>query len=92
MSMEERCDGTADCQDGMDEENCKAFVTFTGYNKILVPVTNGNGTKLGLNISITIDDILEIDENVGNFKSKYTIFRSWYITHLTFKDLKRNPY
>ena len=38
MSMKERCDGTANCQDGLDEEKCKAFITFNGYNKMLLMV------------------------------------------------------
>ena len=90
VTIGERCDGKADCQDWSDEEGCKAFVTFAGYKKFLVPPPIGNETTLVMNISINIDEIITIDENNGFFEIKMTVVRNWFNTQLTYQNLKRN--
>ena len=72
-------------------KNVEFFTTFEGYNKLLVPPPTHNQTKFELTISIIIDDVLDIDENNGYFKIKYSIYREWYNTHIQFKNLKKNP-
>ena len=91
VSLEERCDGKTDCQDRSDEEDCKAFVTFNGYNKLFAPPPSENQTKLSINISINIDKIIDINENEGIFTTKWTLIRKWHNSQLTFQNLKRNP-
>ena len=50
------CDGKADCQDWLDEEECEAFITFQGYKKYFVPKPILIITTLVMNISISIDE------------------------------------
>ena len=89
--MDERCDGKIDCQDRSDEEECKVFITFKGYNKLLAPPPSGNETKLSIDLSIYIDKIIEINEIEGYFKTKTTFIRKWRNSQLTYQNLKKDP-
>ena len=89
LTMDKRCDGNQDCSDESDEKGCKLIKAFEGYNKFRVPVPLGGQTKFILNFSVSIDKIINIDENNGNFKIKMTIIRTWYNPHLKFLNVKR---
>ena len=91
MNLDERCDGKLNCKDRSDEEECKVFVTFKGYNKFLAPPGSSNDLKFSLNLSILIHKIIEIDEVGGYFKTKLTSIRMWKNPQLTYHNLKRNP-
>ena len=91
ITLDDRCDGKTDCQDRSDEEECKTFVTFNGYNKLFAPPPLENQTKLLINISVNINKIIEINENEGFFTAKMTLFCKWRNSQLTYQNLKRNP-
>ena len=91
ITLDDRCDGKTDCQDRSDEEECKTFVTFNGYNKLFAPPPLENQTKLLINISINVNKIIEINENEGFFTAKMTLFCKWRNSQLTYQNLKRNP-
>ena len=67
-----------------------SFIAFPGYNKHLVPPPVGNESKLIVNVSLNIDNIITIDESGGYFKTKITLIRRWINSQLTYINLKRN--
>ena len=61
------------------------------YNKLLTPIpeTGSQGkTLLMVNISITIVDIVDINELAKKFSIKFTFTRDWFDNRLTYMNLK----
>ena len=61
------------------------------YNKLLTPIpeTGSQGkTLLMVNMSITIVDIVDINELAKKFTIKFTFTRDWFDFRLTYMNLK----
>ena len=89
VSMQLRCDGRMDCEDGTDEAECKSFVKSLGYSKFLVPPPIEKGEKLKLIISVHIIEILEINEIWNKIQIKFGFTRTWFDIQLTYQNLKK---
>ena len=87
--MANRCDAKKDCSDGTDEAECKTFVRALGYNRFITPPPVGNDTRPKLFLSITIDEIVEINEKDGLFRCQVWMSRKWIDRRLTFQNLKK---
>ena len=92
IEMDKRCDGKLDCSDRSDEEECTSLVSFEGYHSDLVPPpkVNNKDSRLNLTFSVSIAEILEINEFEGFLSLKMTFIRSWFNSHLTYLNLKKD--
>ena len=89
VPMAVRCNAKKDCADGTDEADCKTFVRALGYNRFITPPPVGNDTRPKMFLSITIDEIVEINEKDGFFRCQVWMSRKWIDRRLTFQNLKK---
>ena len=87
--MQQRCDSRTDCRDGSDEVDCRKVSMDKGYSKSLTPGSTDED-KVTVDMTISIDDILRIDEINEEFVAKITMVREWVDYRLTFLNLKRD--
>ena len=77
--------------DGSDEAECRNIVFPVGYNKFLTPSPDSR-ENLNIDITVTILDILKIDEVEGDFVIQLATKREWFDNRLTYEDLKNDRY
>ena len=61
-----------------------------GYNKFLVPPPVGDQSKVELNMSVEVINILKIDEVEGSFRTRLFLRRKWLDPQLSYRDLKKD--
>jgi len=89
ISQELKCDGKADCEDGDDEQECNTVVVPESYNKNMVPQSTSTN-KLSVNVTITIENVLDVNEVGQSMKVEMKIVRTWFDTRLTFQNLNKD--
>ena len=89
ISLELKCDGRNDCKDKSDEEDCKTVKFPGGYRKELAPQSS-QGSKLAVNVSLSIDGFLEVNEVEQYIKIQFTLTNTWFDNRLTYLNLQNN--
>ena len=88
--LENRCNGEVDCLHGLDEIDCLTVDINEFYNSHLPP--SNQMDNFVINVSVTVYDILEINENKNTFRSKQQIDLSWKDPRLDFLNLKSDKF
>jgi hypothetical protein len=96
--MHQRCNGNLDCEDKSDEVNCNSIAFDAAYLKD-VPAPplkkqqlEHRDKKLQLNISITIESLLELNEVDSTLKIHMHLNVIWIDPRLDYIDLKANSW
>jgi hypothetical protein len=84
INLDMKCNENVDCRDGSDEVDCNIISLPENYNK---EVTSNND-KSDLNMTVHINNILSIDENMGKIRVTLMLILEWYDSRLTFLNLK----
>ena len=79
-----------DCEDKSDEKDCGRAVIDSSYNKAMTPPPLKNSTKVGVELSVVLQAILNLDEIGGIMYIKYVLLSKWTDPGLTFHNLKRD--
>ena len=87
ISLEFRCNGYPECDDGTDESGCEVMILDPGYNMKYSPYRRE--TVIGVNMEII--DIFDIKELQMTFKATISFSLIWNDTRITFKNLFDSP-
>ena len=88
-----RCDQIADCSDKSDERDCQLVVLGPGYNMKIPPISfssldKRNVERVGVNVSLTLLRIVNIDEGGETIDFQFGIELGWFENRAKYQNLK----
>ena len=95
ISLNDICNGILDCPDRSDEISCDKILISNSYLKDVPPISlfENDGKlipgKVKLNISLTVESILDVDEVKSLMKLKIKLNVTWEDSRLTY--IKMHP-
>ena len=94
IEMEQRCDQTSNCKDESDEDNCRTIIMKDNYNKKIAPFTydtvRHKNIPVTINVSMSIIDILKIEEVHHKFMLKFRLSLEWFDFRVKYYNLKKD--
>ena len=81
-----RCDGKFDCSDHSDELTCIFIELSPNYQKLTLPLDAND--KLKLQFSISIHNVIDIDNARETFKLKFAIETNWVDDRMFYYNLQ----
>ena len=91
VDLEKRCDLFPDCDDKSDETDCRVLSisgeTYKGY-EINFPTLPSKNEQINLNVSINIEQIVNVKDLDLKFVAKLTLKIKWFDVQLSWINLK----
>ena len=91
VGLEKRCDLFQDCGDKSDEADCHVLSisgeTYTGY-EINFPTLPSKNEQMNLNLSVNIEQIVNVKDLELKFVAKLTLKIKWFDVQLSWINLK----
>ena len=88
VSLLNRCGGEPNCNDASDEVECRFIEKSNSYQHLSPPPIGGVSTKAGVNVTVKIKTIQEINEIESAFQVQFWLQMSWLDKRLTFLGAK----
>ncbi len=87
------CDGSDDCGDASDEDDCSKISVLDSYQTEVPPIALSDTAGLStILFDINITSILELDEVDSVVTAQYTIRTTWRDPQATFRNLRKETY
>jgi len=94
IDIEQRCDQTSNCLDESDEDECKMIFMKDNYNKKIAPFIfdkiNNRNIPVNVNVSMSVIDIIKIEEVDHTFTLKFRLVLEWYDYRIKYWNLKKS--
>ena len=92
VSMDERCNLFATCQDASDEKNCSRFITKDGYNRLVPNVDTVKNDSVDITIDIEVIDLYVESLKANQFQAIYNMKIYWSDPGLTLMNLLKEDF
>ena len=79
-----------DCRDGSDEQNCIIYIKDANYEESITPPPTKGKELMEINISITIYDIIGVNEGESKFAVRFRMTAAWKDPRLDFFSLNED--
>ena len=87
--MDKVCDGRLDCADKSDEVGCKMVNMDSSYMSSIPPGSTKMGSNLlDVNVTLTIESVLDISEVNSMLEIPFRLDLSWIEPRISFVNLK----
>ena len=78
-------------RDTSDEMDCSILELGVGYNKLIAPVDRTSGLgRVEVRMDFDVENMIDINEVLGTFSVKFTLWKTFLNSRLTYRNIKED--